>query len=162
METCLEFPADRVRFLSMKIDFRIGDGPKGGLNIVFIPTHEPPGGVYNRSSPEVLHVREEAFLFIEWAVFDIIPDYRCYGHWGSTWVDQKTWRQIFGRFSALRRDLLGNARQEFIVRHYVSSPGFLPRRFDLHRKALLDFLDRFESRILDLCECYPFVIIEGI
>ncbi|MDO6963138.1 hypothetical protein [Rhizobium alvei] len=146
----------------MKIDFRIGDGPKGGLNFVFVPTHEPPGSACNRSSPEVFHVREQAFLFIEWTLFDVIPEYRCYGHWGSTWVDLGTWRLIFGRLPALRRALLGNARQDFIIRHYVSSPGLLPRRFNLHRKALLDFLDRFEARILDLCDRYPFVIIDGI
>jgi hypothetical protein len=149
----------------MYIDYRIADGPRGGLTFDFIPCHHAIGDKYDydRSGPDVFNVKEEAFLFIEGIVARSIPDWttNCH-HWGVTWIGRETWLDILSRFPDLRRDVLGNVRLTTIVSKYVICPGLLPRRHELHRKALLDFLDRFEDRVHAVVKQYPCLLIGGI
>src|SRR4051812_4462717 len=149
----------------MFIDYRLVDGPRGGLTFDFIPCDHDFCGEYDydRFGPDVFNVREEAFLFIEGLVARSFPDWaRNYHHWGTTWVARDTWLDILSRFQELRRDVKGNARLGAVVEKYVLCTGLMPHRHKFHRKALLTFLDRFEERVRMVIEHYPYLLIGGI
>ena len=151
---------------SMRIDFRIVDGRRGGLTFDFFPNMRADNGQfddYDRFVEDAFNVREEAFLFIEGAVARAFPDWhKGYRHWGITWLPKHTWLDILAQFAELRRDIKGTARLGAIVDKHVIIPGVLPRRFKLHRKAMLRFLDQFESRVRALLDRYPYLIICGV
>lgn len=149
----------------MYIDYRIEDGPRGGLAFDFIPCHDAVSEKYryNRSGPDAFSVKEEAFLFIEGMVALSISDWTTnYRHWGVTRIGRETWLDIVSRFPDLRRDVLGNVRLTTIVSKYVIYHGLLPRKHEFHRKALLNFVDRFEDRVQAIREQYPCLLIGGI
>lgn len=149
----------------MFIDYRLGDGPRGGRSFNFIPCDHDFASEYgiDRSGRDVFSVSEDAFVFIEGLVARSVPDWsKSYRHWGITWVARDTWRDILSRFPELRRDVRGNARLSTLVEAYALYPGLLPRRHRFHRKALLTFLDRFEDRVETVIERHPYLLICGI
>lgn len=149
----------------MSIDYRIVDGPRGGLTFNFIPCDHDFCGQYDydRSDPAVFNIREEAFLFIEGLVAHSFPDWaRTYRHWGNTWIGRDTWLDILTRFDELRRDVRGNAPLTAVVDKYVLYAGLMPRKHKFHRKALLTFLDRFDNRVRSVIQRRPYLLIGGI
>jgi len=149
----------------MSIDYRLADGPRGGLTFDFIPCDHDFCGKYDydRFGPDVFNVREEAFLFVEGLVACSFPDWsKNYRHWGTTWVARDRWLDILSGFPELRHDVRGNARLSAVVDKYVLYAGLMPRRYKFHRKALLTFLDRFEERVRIVIEHYPYLLIDGI
>jgi hypothetical protein len=149
----------------LAIDYRIVDGPRGGLTFEFIPCDHDPCGPndYDRFGPAVFSVKEEAFLFIEGLIAHSFPDWsRSYRHWGTTTMGIHTWIDILARFDELRRDVKGNAPLITIVGKHVLYAAFLPLRHKFHRKALLTFLDRFEERVRSAIQHHPYLLISGI
>lgn len=149
----------------MSIDYSLVDGPRGGLTFDFIPCdHDFCGQFdYDRFSPAVFNIREEAFLFIEGLVARSFPDWsRTRRHWGTTWIGKDTWLDIICRFDELRRDVRGNAPLSVIMDKYVLYAGLMPRKHKFHRKALLTFLDRFEERVTIVIQHHPYLLIGGI
>ena len=148
----------------MSLNFRIKDGPDSGLSFDFIPSFDPSSDPFDcdRNGPDVFSVREEAFLFIEPFVARSVLDWKNYRHWGITPISRDVWLEILPRFEELRRDIRGNVRQNVLITKYASAPGLLPPRLNLHRKALLNFLDRFEARVRLLIEHYPCIVIVGV
>lgn len=148
----------------MRIDYQIVDGPRGGLTFDFIPCMHAFNGQYDhdRHGPDVFNVREEAFLFIEGMVAHAFPDWHKGYHWGIAWLPREIWLEILALFPDLRCDVRRTARLDTIVERYVITPGLLPRRHKLHRKALLGFLDQFEGRVRSILDHYPYLLISGI
>jgi hypothetical protein len=146
----------------MRIDYRIVDGPRGGLTFNFIPCGHAHPEKYDRDGPDVFSIQEEAFLFIEGIIANAFPDWENFGHWGTNWFSQDVWQDIFLRFPDYKQDIRSELPLKTIVRKYVLCPGLLPDRHKFDGAALLDFLDRFEARTRQLLEHYPYLIIQGI
>jgi len=149
----------------MYINYRIVDGCRGGLTFDFVPSMHPSEGYrdYDRHGPDVFNMREEAFAFIEGMVARVVPGWwENYRHWGSSSLSREMWFEVFAQFAELRRDVKGNARLDAILHKYVPARATLPSRINFHRKALLRFLDQFESRVRKTLERYPYLIVCGV
>jgi|GEM_PF-4596718 len=151
----------------MSIDYTLVSGPRSGLTFDFVPSHHSnnDAGQYSedRHGPDVFSIRENAFLFLEKAVADAFPDwYKGYYHWGVCYLPAETWLIIFENLRVLRFDIRAGMHPKQLLEKHVPNRGLLMYPGTLNRKALLDFLDRFEHRARQLLERYPYLVTGGI
>ncbi len=43
--------------------------------------------------------KEHDFLFFEWFIIEVVPNYAEYGHWGYTVISKEQWSEIFEKIS---------------------------------------------------------------
>lgn len=148
----------------MPIDYRIVDGPSGGLTFDFIPCDHAFSGEYDfdRNGPDVFSVSENAYLFIEKAIAETWPPYRSGHRYGVSWLAAEMWPHILSRLEPLKFDVRRGADLETIHRKHVLYPTMFGERHRLHRAALLRFLAELEERVRIRIARYPYLIIGGI
>ena len=151
----------------MPINYTLVSGPQGGLSFDFVPSHDSNYNFdrYNedRKGSDVFSIKENAFLFLEKAIVEAYPDWiKGYYHWGVCYLPTETWLIIFENFRALRFDIRAGIHPKRLLEKHVPYRGLLMYPGRLNRKALLNFLDRFEHRARDLLTRYPYLVIGGI
>jgi hypothetical protein len=150
----------------MSIDYTLASVPQGGLTFDFVPSHDSAYQVESyfadRNGPDVFSITESAFLFLEKAIADAYPNWSKGYHWGLCYLPTETWLIIFGNLRTLRFDIRTGVHPKRLLEKHVPYRGFLMYPGRLNRKALLNFLDRFEHRARELLTKYPYLVIGGI